>query len=222
MWQTFKFEWHEIAQHRHAGVMGALFLACILLCYPFFVDPASHVFLTVLPAMIWFACLLVSLWMSEYSFESDARSGTLIYVLSQTRSIPAWILLRATLIWLVLLCPIVILGVLAGALQGLPQQTLLQLGLSLLLGTYCLTLITMVPAALLVNLKFNRLLLPVLILPLAAPMIIFAMVMATTTHVPQMVAAACWLAAGVLIAMMFLPWVISQALKIGLEICSNA
>ncbi len=220
MLKLWRLEAIDLLHQKHTGLLGGLLLLTMLLCYPFFVSPNAPVFTMLLPAMVWFCCLLVCVWLSEQLFAKDATEQVLTLICLHADALAGWVMIRIVLYWLIMILPLVLLGSGLAYLQG--AEHVLWLLLSLGLGSFTLLMLASLPAALLVNVQFNRLLLPILILPLATPVIIFAMVLATSHDAAQVLAAGCWLGALCVSSAVLFPFITAKALLLGNQTCSTA
>jgi heme exporter protein B len=120
--------------------------------------------------------------------------------------------------WLVAELPLVVIAPFLGVQFGLPQNTLLVLAGSLLLGTPVLSLIGSIGAALTLGLRGSGVLVALLVLPLYIPVLIFGSgaVQASISGMSP-TANLELLAAALAVTLVFAPWATSAALRISLE-----
>lgn len=125
------------------------------------------------PSILWVGAMLSALLSLERVFRGDYEDGTLEqYFLSPA---PASLLVAAKLLaqWMTIGFPLTLVAPLLGAAIGLDDRVNSALVASLLLGMPALVLLSGFAAALTVGLPRTGVLLPVLVLPMAAPVVIF-------------------------------------------------
>lgn len=125
------------------------------------------------PSILWVGAMLAALLSLERVFRADFEDGTMEqYFLS---SVPASLLVGAKLLaqWMTIGFPLTLVAPLLGSALNLNADVNTALVASLLLGMPCLVLLSGFAAALTVALPRTGVLLPVLVLPLACPVVIF-------------------------------------------------
>lgn len=125
------------------------------------------------PAIIWIAALLASLMTLEKVFRSDFEDGTLELMAQAGTPLPLLVLAKLIAHWVLGGLPLALLAWPLGIGLGLGADTAQILACSLLLGTPTLVLLGGFAAALTVGLPRAGVLLPILVLPLLAPVLIF-------------------------------------------------
>lgn len=125
------------------------------------------------PAIVWVAALLASLMTLERVFRSDFDDGTLELLALSPVPLPLLVLVKLVAQWLVGGLPLALLAWPLGLGLGLDAAAARTLGAALLLGTPTLVLLGGFAAALTVGLPRAGVLLPILVLPLLAPVLIF-------------------------------------------------
>jgi heme exporter protein B len=111
-------------------------------------------------------------------FQADDEDGTLDLLLLSPVAPEMLVLAKSFAHWLSHTLPLVILSPLFGLMLGLQPGLLYDLSLSLLIGTPALTSLGSLSAALTLNLRRGGLLLPVLVLPLSLPVLLFGVLSA--------------------------------------------
>lgn len=126
-------------------------------------------------AVIWVAALLASTLSLPVLFESDHEDGSLEQLLLAPA--PLWLIVagKAAAHWLLTGLPLVAAALLVALMFRIPPAAALPLLLTLLLGTPVLSLTGAALAALTVGLRGSGLLLPLLVLPLNVPVLLFAL-----------------------------------------------
>lgn len=207
-----------LAWRRPSAVLTPLgfFIAAVCL-FPLAVGPERMFLARLAPGAIWVAALLATLLGMERLFESDCRDGSLELIVLAPQSLPLMVLGKVAGFWLGAGLPLVLLTPLLGIQLGVPSSDLAQLTLSLLIGTPTLCLVAAIAAALTLSLQRGGPLLALLVLPLAAPVLIFGCGVAAAITAAELQANLSLLTACLLIAVVLTPWATAAALRIGLE-----
>ncbi len=125
------------------------------------------------PAIIWIAALLASLMTLERVFRTDFDDGTLELMALSEPPLALLVAVKLFAHWLLGGLPLAVLAWPLGLGLGLDATAAKVLGLSLLLGTPTLVLLGGFAAALTVGLPRAGVLLPILVLPMLSPVLIF-------------------------------------------------
>jgi heme exporter protein B len=128
------------------------------------------------------SALLATLIGLDRLFGADAEDGSLDLLFAAPAPLPALVLAKVAAHWVATGLPLAAAAPLLGLLLNMPPGALASVTLTLLIGTPALALLGAVGAALTVGLKRGGLLLPVLVMPLTVPVLIFG-VSATETAV---------------------------------------
>ena len=125
------------------------------------------------PAILWVGALLSALMTLDRLFRSDYEDGTLEQYFIGSAPVGVVVATKLATHWLLTGLPLVLLAAPLAAALGLPGEVIASLVLGLLLGTPALSLIGGFAAALTIGLPRGGALLPVLVLPLMTPVLIF-------------------------------------------------
>jgi heme exporter protein B len=155
------------------AMMGVLFFLLVVTLMPFAIGPDLALLKRIGPAILWLGALLASLLTLDRLFAADHDDGSLDLLLMGRSSLEFAIAVKALAHWLTAGLPLVIAAPVLGVLLNLDLAATAAVALTLLAGTPALTLIGLIGAALSVALRRGGLLLPVLILPLTVPVLIF-------------------------------------------------
>ncbi|MBU2862665.1 heme exporter protein CcmB [Reinekea forsetii] len=213
--QTFQREL-LLAFRRRADLANPLFFFLIVVAlFPIGVTPNLEVLAGMAPGVLWVAALLAALLSLDLMFKHDYEDGTLEQLLIS--SVPPQLLVLCKIVchWLVTGLPLALISPLLSIMLALPSHAIPILVVSLCIGTFTLSLIGSVGAALTVSLRKGGLLLTVLIMPMFVPVIIFG-----TAAVQGMAAGEQWSAQLALLAAIcagafaFVPWLTVAALQI--------
>ena len=168
--------WRDLRLARRiggGGGMGVVFFLCLVTIVPFAVGPDMNLLSRIGPAILWIAALLSSLLGLDRLFQADEEDGSLDLFRLSPAPLEAIVLVKCLAHWCVTGLPLVLAAPLFGLMLALDGPALGGITLSLLVGTPALTLLGAIGAALTVSLRRGGLLLPILVIPLAIPVLIF-------------------------------------------------
>src|SRR5690348_13171939 len=151
----------------------AVFFILVTTLFPLGLAPQPELLRDIAPGVVWAAALLAALLGQESLFKGDYEDGTLEQLALAPVPMEMQALARIFTHWLATGLPLVLLSPLMAMLLGYPAAAMPVLAFSLLLGTLVLSLLGAIGAALTVSLRQSGMLLPVLVLPLAVPALIF-------------------------------------------------
>ncbi len=155
------------------ALMGVLFFLLVVTIVPFGIGADMALLQRIGPAILWIGALLASLLALDRLFASDHEDGSLDLILMGNAPLEFAVAVKALAHWLTTGLPLVVAAPVLGLLLNLDGLAIGAVALTLLAGTPALTLIGLIGAALAVALRKGGLLLPVLILPLTVPVLIF-------------------------------------------------
>ena len=164
----------RLAFRASGGALTALlFFLAVVAVVPFAVGPDLPLLRRIGPAILWLAALLASLLGLDRLFALDRADGSLDLIVAAPTPLPLLALAKITAHWLATGLPLVLAVPLVGLLANLGPADALGTMLTLLIGTPALAALGAVGAAVAVSLPRGGLLVPVLVLPLAVPTLIF-------------------------------------------------
>jgi heme exporter protein B len=155
------------------ALMGVLFFLIVVTITPFAIGPDLAQLQRIGPAIVWIGALLASLLTLDRLFAADHEDGSLDLLLMGGTPLELAVLAKAAAHWITTGLPLVIATPLLGLFLNLDATAIGAVSLTLLAGTPALTCIGLIGAALSVALRRGGLLLPVLVLPLTVPVLIF-------------------------------------------------
>lgn len=155
------------------ALMGVLFFLIVVTLTPFAIGPDLALLQRIGPAILWLGALLASLLALDRLFAADHEDGSLDLLLMGGTPLELAVLTKALAHWITTSLPLVIATPLLGLFLNLDATAIGAVALTLLAGTPALTCIGLIGAALSVALRRGGLLLPVLVLPLTVPVLIF-------------------------------------------------
>jgi heme exporter protein B len=155
------------------ALMGVLFFLIVVIMVPFALGPDLALLSRTGPAILWLGALLASLLALDRLFAADHEDGSLDLILMGRAPLELAVAAKALAHWLTTGLPLVIAAPLLGLFLNLAPAAVGAVALTLLVGTPALTCIGLIGAALAVALRRGGLLVPVLVLPLTVPVLIF-------------------------------------------------
>ena len=155
------------------ALMGVLFFVVVVAIVPFALGPDLNLLKRIGPAILWLAALLASLLALDRLFAADHEDGSLDLILSGHAPLELVVAAKGLAHWLSTGLPLVIAAPIVGLMLNLDPPAAAGVVVTLLAGTPGLTFIGMIGAAIAVPLRRGGLLLPILVLPLTVPVLIF-------------------------------------------------
>jgi heme exporter protein B len=150
-----------------------LFFVMVGVVVPFAVGPDRVLLASLAPGIIWIAAFLSMLLGLDRLFAEDQADGTLLLLGQSILPLPAVILAKVIAHWLLSVVPLIAASPLLAVMLAMDGPGYLRAVLSLLLGTPALAALGAVGAAVTVTIRRGGLIAPVLVLPLAIPVLIF-------------------------------------------------
>lgn len=208
-----------LAFRRRSDVATTLFFFLIVSSlFPLGIGPEAAVLSSIAPGVLWVAALLAGMISLTRLFAADFADGSLEQMLVAPQPLALLVLAKILAHWIVCGLPVVLLAPLIGLQYALPNESLLVLVWSLLLGTPALSLIGAIGAALTLGVRGSGLLVALLVLPLYIPVLIFgAGAVAASQHGISAQAHLSLLAACSLLALVLAPLATAAALRISAE-----
>lgn len=152
-----------------------VFFAMIAALFPFGLGSDRALLQAVGPGVIWIVALLSLLSAMNRIIRQDHDDGNLDQL--RLLDMPFVLVLLAKWLahWVALVVPLILLAPLLGLLYALDNQNLWLILLTLLLGTPALSALGLAGAVLSVEARLGHVILPLLVLPLSIPVVIFAL-----------------------------------------------
>jgi len=196
------------------AVTALAFFVLATAMFPLGVGPEPAMLARIAAGLLWALALLASLIALERLFLEDYQDGGLDLLVLAPGPLPLLVLAKLVAHWLVAGLPLVLVGPLLALLLQLPAVGIGTLTLALLLGTPTLSLIGAVAAALTLGARRSGLLMPLLVLPLYVPVLIFGAAgvdaaVQGTSPTPHLML----LGAMLLAALALCPWIAGAALR---------
>jgi len=209
----------RIALRRRADSGSALvFFVIVVSLFPLGVGPQFELLRRMGPGVVWVAALLASMLALGRLFADDHADGTLEQMLLSPTPLALLVLAKTAAHWLASGLLLVLVSPLLALQFDLGGEAAGVLCLSLLLGTPLLSLLGAIGAALTVGLRGAGVLLSLLVLPLAAPVLIFGAGAVEATQAGLSATAHfSLLGAMLLVALVLAPLAAAAALRIAVE-----
>jgi heme exporter protein B len=153
--------------------MVVLFFVLTAALFPLAVGPEPNLLARMAPGVIWVTALLAVLLSLERLFLADYEDGSLELLALAPLPLEATVLAKALAHWLTTGLPLVVAGPLLALLYNMDAAGLPMLVLAMALGSPSLSLIGAVGAALTLGARRGGVLIPLLVLPLNIPVLIF-------------------------------------------------
>jgi heme exporter protein B len=163
------------------ALTGVLFFLAVVTLIPFALGPDLALLRRIGPAILWLGALLASLLTLDRLFADDQADGSLDLLLTGRTPLELVVMTKALAHWVTTGLPLVIAAPVLGLMLNLEPDGMFVVALTLLVGTPALTFIGVIGAALAATLRRGGLLLPILILPLTVPVLIFGVAAANAT-----------------------------------------
>jgi len=205
---------------RHPGetLLVVAFFVLVASLFPLGVGADPQLLARIGPGVIWVCALLAAFLSLPALFAGDYADGTLEQMTLSPHPMPSWASGKIAAHWVASGLPLTVLSPLIGLQYGLDPATLGTLAAALLLGTPILSLLGAACTALALGARGGGVLLALLALPLFVPVLIFgagaaeaqAAGLSPAPHLSL-------LAAGLILALMALPFAICAAIRIALD-----
>ena len=167
-------EWRLALRHPADTLAAVFFYVIVAALFPFGVGPAPEILARLAPGALVAAALLAALLPLDRLFGADAEDGSLDQLLLSGLAPSGIAAAKALGHWITTGVPLVLATPIAAALLNLPVEAWLAAMAALALATALLSLLGTAGAALTLGARQGGVLLPLLVLPLAIPVVIFA------------------------------------------------
>jgi heme exporter protein B len=154
-------------------MLALAFFASVVTLVPLGVGPDMKLLARIAGGILWIAAVLAALLALDRLFQADYDDGTLDLLALGPVPLESVAAAKIAAHWLTTGLPLTVLSPLLAVLFGLPPQAILPLFISLLIGTPAVSAIGAIGAALTVSIRRGGLILPLIVLPLLAPVVIF-------------------------------------------------
>ncbi|WP_375450826.1 heme exporter protein CcmB [uncultured Devosia sp.] len=193
-----------------------LFFVMIGVVVPFAIGPDRAQLARLAPGVVWIAAFLAMLLGLDRLFRADHEDGTLVLLRHAELPFVATVAAKVIAHWIVCAMPLILASPLLAVMLALDGVAFWRVVLSLLVGTPALAALGTIGAAVTVSIRGGGLIAPVLILPLAVPVLIFGVGAISTGPGPDLSGSALlFLAAISLITLALAPFAAALAISAG-------
>lgn len=201
-----------------SSLLAIGFFITVAALFPFALGTDPIVLRQAAPGVIWVAALLATLLSLDRLFQADYEDGSLDQLALAPQALMLTVIAKILAHWLLTGLPLVIAAPIVGVLLNLPPEGFLVLIGAVALGTPALSLIGAIGAALTAGIRRGGLLVPLIVLPLYIPILIFG-VGATSAAAQGLDPSAPLMLLGAisLIALVVAPPAATAALRLALE-----
>jgi heme exporter protein B len=160
-------------RHGSDSLAALLFFVLTAALFPLAIGPAPETLGRMAPGIVWVCALLAALLPLDRLFGADFEDGSLDLFLLCGLPAPAVAAAKACAHWLVTGLPLLLAAAPLAVMLRMPEAEIPALLAGLLPGTAVLSLLGTTGAAIVLGARRGGVLLPLLVLPLAAPVLIF-------------------------------------------------
>lgn len=157
----------------NSSAMAVTFFFVAVTLFPLGIGPELSVLARISAGVLWVAALLSALLTLDRLFQQDFEDGSLDLLALAPMPMELIVLAKSIAHWLTTGLPLVVAAPLLAVLLNMDSGGLGILMLSLAIGTPALSLVGAIGAALTVTVRRGGVLMPLLILPLYVPTLIF-------------------------------------------------
>lgn len=161
-----------LRQGADAVLVAAFFVLAVLL-FPFGVGPEPAVLARIGPGVLWVMALFASLLAADRLFLADYEDGGLDLLSLAPPPLALVVLAKVAAHWLATGVPLLLAAPLLALMLGLEAGHLPALAAALALGTPVLSLLAAMGAALTLGARRSGVLMPLIVLPLYVPVLVF-------------------------------------------------
>ena len=155
------------------AALALAFFAAVVTLVPLGVGPDLKLLARIAGGVLWIAAVLAALLCLDRLFQADYEDGSLDLIALSPLSLEGVALAKIAAHWLATGLPLTMLSALLAVLYDLSWPGTSALAASLLIGTPAVSAIGAVGAALTLSIRRGGLILPLIVLPLLAPAVIF-------------------------------------------------
>jgi heme exporter protein B len=160
-------------RHGADTLAALLFFLIVAALFPLAIGPAPETLGRIAPGIVWVCAMLAALLPLDRLFGADFEDGSLDQLLLSGLPPAAIALAKAAAHWLVTGVPLLLAAAPLAEMLRMPEVALPALLLGLLPGTVLLSLFGTAGAAIVLGARRGGVLLPLLVLPLTTPILIF-------------------------------------------------
>jgi heme exporter protein B len=195
-----------------------MFFVLTAMLFPFGLGPEPNLLARIAPGVVWVTALLSVLLSLERVFLADYEDGALELLALSPVPLSVVVLAKTAAHWLTTGLPLLVAAPVIALMYAMPVEVYPALIAAMALGTPSLSLIGAVGAALTVGARRGGILIPLLVLPLYIPVLIFGVAAADAALAGLAVRPHLLLLGAMLLAALPLaPWAAAGALRQAVE-----
>jgi heme exporter protein B len=156
-----------------SAMLALAFFAAVATLVPLGVGSDLALLARIAAGVLWVAAVLAALLALDRLVQADFDDGSLDVIALSPLSLETISFAKIAAHWLTTGLPLTILSPLLAVMFGLPANAIFALFVSLLIGTPAVSAIGAVGASLTLSIRRGGLILPLIVLPLLAPAVIF-------------------------------------------------
>jgi heme exporter protein B len=156
-----------------SAMLALAFFASVATLVPLGVGADLRLLARVAGGVLWVGAVLAALLALDRLFQADFEDGSLDAIALSPLSLETVSFAKIAAHWLTTGLPLALLSPLLAVMFGLPAKATLALLVSLLIGTPAISAVGAVGAGLTLSIRRGGLILPLIVLPLIAPAVIF-------------------------------------------------
>jgi heme exporter protein B len=156
-----------------SAMLALAFFAAVATLVPLGVGADLVLLARIAGGVLWVGAVLAALLALDRLFQADFEDGSLDAIALSPLSLETISLAKIAAHWLTTGLPLAFLSPLLAVMFGLPARATLALFVSLLIGTPAVSAVGAVGAGLTLSIRRGGLILPLIVLPLVAPAVIF-------------------------------------------------
>ncbi|GAA0576756.1 heme exporter protein CcmB [Rhizomicrobium electricum] len=198
------------------AALALAFFAAVATLVPLGIGPDLKLLARIAAGVLWVAAVLAALLSLDRLFQADFEDGSLDLMMLSPLPLEALAFAKIAAHWLATGLPLTLIAALLAVAYGLPPDATGALVLALLIGTPAVSAVGGIGAALTLSIRRGGLILPFIVLPLVAPVVIFGsgVVVAVLDGLPS--GALLFLAAFSLLAVALAPFAAAAAVRLNL------
>ncbi len=205
---------------RQGGGLGAAlgFLLAVMVLVPIALGPDQALLQRLAPGIMWLTLLLAVLLTADRIYTQDLEDGTLELLLTSPLPLEATVFAKSIAHWLSVSLPLAVIAPGLGIMLNLDVRQFPVLLASMVLGSVALSMLASIGGAITAGLKRGGLIIPLLVLPLYIPVMIFGLSATTADLGPAgSTSSLLVLSAITLICAVVSPWASAAALRVYLK-----
>ena len=169
----FLRELKKVFSYKANYIFSLMFYSAIIFLVSIGLQGQNSVLTNVAPGLIWVAIILVLFLSFEDIFHDDYYDGTLDIYLIEDITFYGFALIKTISHWLANCLPMIIITPIIGIFVNLDTEIIIPMMVTLIIGTPALSSIGCMGSSLILSLKIHGLIMPIIILPLFLPILVF-------------------------------------------------